>query len=153
MIQKFRRSKKVYEEFVCPHCFYPVNKCRCDHYPPGYLIQIDREIQEVICILNSKGYRTRYCCASHVEEYRQYQFSEIYICMAEWLDIPEIPEGFIRDKGRDKNTIRYHYPKKLTEEAFSSMKKQQLDRLLDWCNHLPQARDTRRNHAQYAANA
>ena len=66
-----RRSKKLYEEYVCLKCFNQLNKCVCKNYPPKELIHIDKDIQEHIRILNQKGYLTKYCCAGHLCEYKK----------------------------------------------------------------------------------
>ena len=132
------RSKQMYEEFVCPHCFYQIDQCTCEHYPPRSLIHIDLEIQEIIRILNHKGYCTRYCCAGHGDEYKAHNFTEIYISFPypqSILRFDTLPAGFTEDK-RDC-VIRCHFPKKLSEEQFAAYHKAALDNLYLWAQNLP----------------
>ena len=98
---------------------------------------IDQELHEHIYILNRKGYITKYCCSSHLEEYRKYQFSDLYLYIEDYVDIgTAYPESFQKDKNH--NILRYRYTKKLTDAQFTATKRQQLQLLLDWCKHLPE---------------
>ena len=132
-----RKNKKMYENYVCPNCFKQLNKCTCKHLPRD-LIHIDVDMQECIRVLNKKGYKTIYCCASHLEAYKKHGFSEIYLGFVNWIDIGnEYPNSFKKDKNKYDNFIRYHYAKNLSDEEFTNTKNEQLQLLLNWCNSLP----------------
>ncbi len=135
-MNKIRRSKKLYEEYVCPKCFNQLNKCVCKFYPPRDLINIDKDIQEHIRILNQKGYKTENCCAGHLYSYKK-SITEIYIDFVNWAELPNIPDGFKKDKNR--NIIRHLFiTRNLTDEEFERERQNKLDNLLKWCNELPE---------------
>lgn len=128
---KIKRSKKVMENYVCPKCWNQVQNCTCETYPPWRLVNIDVNIQEVIRILNTKGYTTVYCCESHFG----YSFS-IYISFPWHFDF-DAPEGFEYKKTWDR--VAYSYSKKEREnkELFEQVKAEKLRALLAWAQALP----------------
>jgi hypothetical protein len=134
-MRKIRRSKKMYEEYVCPDCFNTVDKCVCKIYPPRHIIHIDKDIQEHIRILNQKGYKTVFSCSSHWKDYKN-SVTEIYIYFVNWVEFSNIPYGFTKDTKH--NIIRYKYSKNLSDEEFKQIQKEQLYNLLKWCNELPE---------------
>ena len=137
-MRNIRRSKEMYAEFVCPRCFQQIHKCTCELYPPRNLIQIDLDIQEIIRILNQKGYRTQFCCAGHGDEYKLYNFTEIYISFPypqSILRFDTLPAGFTEDKRAC--VIRCRFPKNLSEVQFAAYHKAALDNLYLWAQNLP----------------
>ena len=123
---KIRRSKKMMENYVCPRCWHQIHECTCDLYPPSELIMIDINIQDIIRILNKKGYQTRACCESHFG----YSYS-IYIAFTYDYSF-EPPEGFNYAKSR--SAISYTYKKNEYEnkELFERIKAEKLKILLEW---------------------
>lgn len=126
-----RKSKAAYINYVCPYCWHTLNKCTCDLFPPYHLIFIDKDIQEHICMLNEKGYRTTGCCEGHMK-----------VCLNTYISFADnyfkdtgIPDGFRYDKKR--RMITYTYSTKLTKEKMEEIKKEKLDTLLEWCESLP----------------
>lgn len=129
-----RKNKEAYMNFVCPYCWYTLDNCICDLFPPYHLIFIDRNIQEHIRLLNEKGYRTMGCCEGHRE-----------VCINTYITFPEdyfkgidTPEGFKYD--RKRRTIAYTYSMKLTEEKMEELKAEKLAVLLEWIKNLPNRR-------------
>lgn len=125
--------------YVCPRCFHNIYKCKCDSKPYYSLWWIDRNIQEIIRILNQKGYKTQYSCESHDPQ------STIYIsfmnrCQPDHT-IPA-PNGFELKGGG--NIIEHKYGKdsrarkKMTMEEFEAEKKECLANLLEWAKALPE---------------
>ena len=126
-----RKSKAAYMNYVCPYCWYTLNNCACDLFPPYHLIFIDKNIQEHIRILNKKGYHTTACCEGHINV-----CINTYIAFANnYFDDTETPEGFKYNKKR--RIVSYTYSTKLTKEQMEEIKKEKLEILLDWCNKLP----------------
>ena len=125
-----RRSKAAYINYVCPYCWYTLNKCICDLFPPYHLILIDQNIQEHIRILNEKGYYTMACCEGHMKD-----CVGIYISFVDNYFVDTgVPEGFKYDK---KRKIVSYYSKKLTKEKAEEIKTEKLNTLLEWCKSLP----------------
>lgn len=126
-----RKSKSAYMNYVCPHCWNTLNNCKCDLFPPYHLVFIDKNIQEHICVLNEKGYRTIGCCEGH-----RTVCINTYIAFAQnYFDDIKIPDGFKYNK--KKRTIRYAYSTRLKKEEMENMKKEKLAVLLEWCKSLP----------------
>ena len=126
-----KKDKEAYMNFVCPHCWYTLNKCTCDIFPPYHLIFVDKNIQEHIRLLNEKGYNTTGCCEGHQK-----------ICISTYIAFPEdyfeelgVAEGFKYNKKR--GMIIYDYSQKLTEEKMEELKAEKLKVLLDWIKSLP----------------
>lgn len=126
-----KKDTEAYMNFVCPHCWYTLDKCTCDIFPPYHLIFVDRNIQEHIRNLNEKGYNTTGCCEGHQT-----------ICVNTYIAFPEdyfmkigIAEGFKYDKKR--RMISYTYSQKLTKEKMEELKTEKLKVLLDWIKSLP----------------
>lgn len=126
-----KKNKEVYMNFVCPYCWYTLDKCICKLFPPYHTIFIDKNIQEHIRILNKKKYYTTGCCEGHREV-----CINTYIAFADdyFKDIGT-PEGFKYDKKR--RMITYTYSMKLSEEEMEELKKKKLTVLLEWCKSLP----------------
>lgn len=126
----FEKNKDIYEQYVCPHCFYTMDKCTCKVFPQCSIIWVDKGIQEHVRILNEKGYQTKHSCESHNKN------GMIYISFYSNSNIEDfkLPEGF-SDNGCG---VEYTYPKNITNEEYAELKKRQLDILLEWCRSLPQ---------------
>ena len=122
-----------YLDYVCPNCFKSLIECECE-YAPYRLINIDRNIQDQIRILNNKGYMTTYCCESHCVT------DSIYISFAVNYGIGDelpIPEGFVFKKNNNGLYYTYKNKKNLDNKKFFEIKNKQLDILLNWCKELP----------------
>lgn len=113
------------KDYVCPKCFHRIKECTCP-VSPWSLINIDRNIQKHIRILNEKGYKTVYCCESHKPTENMYiSFAHDYHFKA--------PDGF----KKHKNLISFMYPASITSyEEFIEQKQKHLDSLLEWCESL-----------------
>jgi hypothetical protein len=134
-----RKSKSAYLNYVCPHCWKTLNKCVCELFPPYNLILIDSNIQEHICILNEKGYRTTGCCEGHSKV-----CISTYISFArDYFDVADIPEGFKYNKKR--KMIDYTYSTRLSKEDMENMKKEKLKTLLEWVKGLPDIKSDNKN--------
>jgi hypothetical protein len=126
-----KKNKNAYMNYICPYCWNTLDNCTCDLFPPYHLILIDRNIQEHIRILNEKGYRTTACCEGHREV-----CLNTYIAFANnYFGDIKAPDGFEYDKQR--RIVTYTYSKKLTKEEMEELKKEKLNKLLKWCNDLP----------------
>ena len=128
-----RKSKKVYMNYVCPHCWNTINKCKCKTYPPYHLIFIDENIQEHIRTLNEKGYRTIACCEGHTKV-----CISTYIAFANnYFDGISMPDGFRYNEKR--RIVEHNYSTKIIKEKekFEELKKANLKTLLEWCKNLP----------------
>lgn len=119
-----------YADYVCSKCFNTPDKCTCE-FQPYYLVNIDRNIQNVIRVLNEKGYMTRYCCESHNEN------DSIYIMFARDYGFDTLPDGFIRNAS---NVIRHEYERRMDYDEFLEDKQRHLKALLDWCEGLSSVR-------------
>lgn len=128
---KVRRSKKVMENYVCPNCWHQIQDCTCEHYPPWDLVMIDVNIQDVVRILNEKGYQTVSCCESHFDDN-----CYLYVAFPMKYDL-ELPEGFEYKKGAC--SIAYGFKKKEREdiELYNKVKAEKLKTLLEWAEALP----------------
>lgn len=125
---------ECYLEYVCPKCLHTLNECCCE-LRSNSLIHIDRNIQEHIRILNTKGYNTVNCCEGHygkgyqlyIQFAKEHNFNDTNI---------ELPSGFKYIKSQ--RIIEFMYSSKLKNEyAFDKMKEIKLESLLNWCKNLP----------------
>ena len=109
------KNKDAYMNYNCPYCWYTLDGCTCDLFPPYHLIFIDKNIQEHIRVLNEKGYHTTACCEGHREI-----CLNTYVAFAnDYFDNVDMPDGFKHDKKR--RTISYTYSTKLTEEKMEEI--------------------------------
>ena len=126
-----KKNKDAYMNYVCPYCWYTLDNCICDIFPPYHTIFIDRNIQEHIRLLNEKGYRTMGCCEGHRE-----RCISTYIAFADnYFNEIGTPEGFKYDKKR--RMIVYTYSTKIKEEEMKKIKSEKIAKLLEWCKSLP----------------
>ena len=126
-----KRTKKVSENYVCPNCWNQVQNCICEYYPPWQLIMVDVNIQEVVRLLNQKGYHTIGCCESH------YDGNPIlYIAFMTRYNIG-LPDGFTYAKG--KTSVDYYFKKDdlKTKEKYEKIKMEKINALLEWAKSLP----------------
>lgn len=125
----FMTKKDSHLDYVCPVCFNQINHCSCDRMP-WYAIQIDRNIQQHIRMLNTKGYKTKYCCESHKPTESMYiEFN----CDYGIGNVIELPEGF----ERHGNGVSWICKRNMTDDEYKSEKNKHLKYLLDWCKSLP----------------
>lgn len=136
---RFPKDKSMYDNYVCPYCFYTLDKCTCENYPHYSIIWVDKGIQEIIRILNEKGYDTQYCCESHEP------MDKIYIMFRGRYGFGEtlpMPKGFKYIKSN--NMMEYKYGidnktrKKMSMEEFETEKHLYLESLLAWAKALPE---------------
>lgn len=127
-----RRSKKVMENYVCPNCWQQIQACTCEFYPPWQLIMIDVNIQEVVRILNQKGYTTIGCCESHYDG-----DSNLYVAFNMRYDDIGLPEGFSYAKGKTSVSYSFKKNERETKEKYEAVKTEKLDALLKWAQSLP----------------
>lgn len=136
---EFQKGKIIDENHVCSKCFYPSEECKCEPYLPWRTIFIDKNIQEVIRILNEKGYWTDFCCEGH------YPYYDVYISFSGYsrsLKDVVMPEDFkyiktrrvIRHKREGDTKVK----DKMTIEEFEAEKKKYLNALLEWAKDLPE---------------
>ena len=133
-----RRSKKVAENYVCPKCFNQIQNCTCDFYPPWQLIMVDIGMQEVVRILNQKGYRTIGCCESHFD-----REPNMYIAFSYHFDLP-LPEGFCFAKSKTNILYPFKSRELASKEKYNQIKTEKLNALLEWAKALPDNADTYR---------
>ena len=103
---------------------------------------IDKGMQEIIRILNDKGYKTRFCCEGHGPYDAAYiMFDKRY----PFGDNIPMPKGF-KGYGKRGNTyfsVQYVYGKsgkkypEVTQEMYEKMKEEALNNLLEWSKELP----------------
>ena len=118
--------------YVCPNCLREVTDCRCELYP-WYLVQIDKLLVPIIRELNSKGYKTKGCCAGHPQE-ESFKVSGIYISFDKDYDFDEpFPEGGKYSKS--KHSIQYTPTEDDYVDLFAYQQKI-LDQLEDWAEML-----------------
>lgn len=72
---------------ICSNC-WEIN-CMCNQ---RQCVVIDDEIDDIICILNKKGYKTRNCCAGHIRD--EYVPMQIYIQFYRKYNFPYVPREF-----------------------------------------------------------
>ncbi len=127
------RTKKMMENYVCPICFNQLDKCICKSYPPWSLIMVDKGIQEVVRILNNKGYITKASCESH---YDGNHILYVSFLMDFPFSIP-VPDGLKYNKIH--KIIEYRFKKKDLEskEKFDAIKAQKIELLTEWVKQLP----------------
>lgn len=116
--------EKRYADYVCADCYRPLSECTCVA-APYFLVNIDRNIQDVVRILNEKGYITRYCCEGHDTG------SNTYVTFSWQHEFDNIPDGFTYKNG----TIQHVY----ADNKDIARKDEYLKRLLDWAENLPNA--------------
>lgn len=125
----FMTKKDSHLDYVCPVCFNQIDYCTCDS-GSWYAIQIDRNIQEHIRILNTKGYKTQYCCESHKPCENMYvAFDGDY----GFGSAIELPYGF----KKHFNGVSWMCEINTAMEDYVAQKEKQLGILLEWCKSLP----------------
>lgn len=128
-----RRTKQELDNYVCPECFHQINKCICEHYPPYYLMRIDKNIQYHIIELNRKGYVTIGCCEGHYKGVCR----DIFIAFNQNYDElkKDMPDGFKWKKSKD--AIIFTLPQNQGEEYMNNIKMQKIEELRQWVDNLP----------------
>ena len=132
--------RKTYKDFVCPNCFYTLDKCKCD-INPYHLIQIDSKIQEHIRILKRKGYITIGSCEGHKEicNYIYISFNKDY----GFGTIIPLPNEFSFYK--KKYMMSYELKRNLSDDEMENIKDKKLKELLEWCKSLPNSNTLHNN--------
>lgn len=91
--------------YLCLNCYEKKPDCKCKK---GTFVSIDKNIIEIISLLNKKGYETQYCCGGHItkESVKEKKPFEIYISFNKDynFNIEELGEGWIYKRG----TLRYY---------------------------------------------
>ena len=132
LVENKQKDRKTYsyENYVCPECLYPLNECKCREYPPYSLIMVDKEIQPIIRVLNSKGYSTIGCCESHYGS----MSPRLYVIFDRKYDL-EPPDGF--QKVKNGTGISHEYDRKIKEDDWKIEKETYLNVLKQWAENLP----------------
>lgn len=120
-----------FDEYVCPHCFYPSTECVCK-YAPWTLIFIDRNIQHAVRVLNVKGYQTISSCEGH------YQTSlSVHVQLLQNYNFESMPDGFCYYER--KNCIEHMMSRKNFENegGFNIERANAIKALNKWVDALP----------------
>ena len=121
------------ENYVCPNCWHQVHECTCKFYPPWQLIMIDANIQEVVRILNQKGYTTIGCCESHYGDN-----CNLYVAFNMRYDDIGLPDGFTYAKGKTSVSYTFKKAEQETKEKYAEVKAEKLKALLEWAQSIPE---------------
>lgn len=122
-------------EYVCPHCFRPLNDCRCEHYP-YFLVQVDKTILPIIKMLNQKGYITSACCGGHPNTEH---CMSIYVAFDNEHDFSiDFPQNF--RYSRSARTLTAYFDQNISQDEFLAFQKDRLDELSQWAERLPSLR-------------
>lgn len=125
------RNKSVFNRYVCYTCFKRVNECTCEFYPPTSLIMIDEAMQDIVRIMNEKGFRTMGCCESHYKGVCQC----IYVAIGSFkYEITTFPEGFVWNRYR--HSLAHEYKRNISKEEFEAEKAKYLKILREWVDTL-----------------
>ena len=120
-----------FDEYVCPHCFYPSTECVCK-YAPWTLIFIDRNIQHAVRVLNVKGYQTISSCEG------LYQTSlSVHVQLLQNYNFESMPDGFCYYER--KNCIEHMMSRKNFENegGFNLERANAIKALNQWVDALP----------------
>ena len=132
--------------YVCSRCFKQIDKCECDMKPYHPLYWVDVNIQEPVRILNEKGYHTKFSCEGHCSG------DELYLTFSNKHSFKKngnVPTDFWCSS--DGKTLRYKYPKKITEAEFEEDKKKHIGILTEWCKSLPDDKEMKEIKEKYLA--
>ena len=133
--ENYEKKKSRLKDFVyvCPHCIRELEECRCKTYP-YYLMQIDREMLPIVQELNWNGYKTKFCCAGHLDNPEEFKSSGMYVTFDKDYDFHQpVPEGFYYSK---QSHGLYWKPR---EEEYDNLEQAQLNAiwaLSDWAEML-----------------
>lgn len=131
LLRKMIRDN-VHLDYVCPVCFNQLDKCVCDSLS-WHAIQIDRNMQQHIRILNMKGYKTEYCCESHKPTDNMYITFYMDYGIGKTISLPE-------DFKKHGNGVSWICGRNISDEDYEKKKSEHLKSLLVWCNSLPKRR-------------
>lgn len=122
-------------EYVCPHCFRPLNDCRCEQYP-YFLVQVDKTILPIVKLLNQKGYITASCCGGHANTSH---CRSIYVAFDNEHEFTlEFPKGF--RYSRSARTLTAYFDQNINQDEFLAFQKKHLEELRQWAERLPTLR-------------
>lgn len=100
------------------------------------LVEIDDNMVVPIKILNSKGYKTAYCCSGHIER----NIFGGYIAFKAGTPIPDTaPKGWSWDNHvmeDGKHCIRWHFNKGMSSIEKTKMIFKKTEELIKWCENL-----------------
>ena len=132
---------------VCSSCWE--EDCVCDY---EQYIFIDKNIADIILLLNLKGYGTKFCCEGHIlpeEELPGSGIMQIYIMFNKRYDM--IPEGFTYPKNKNgtdiSRKILYKYSKGVLKARIDGKyipydleqdKFEHIEKLREWAESLPE---------------
>ena len=113
----------------------PCPKVGCN----GSMYEVDELMLPTIKILNEKGYTTKFCCSGHY----YHSNSSGYLWFEEWVELPNLPEGFSIDKNTEVGICirptrafdRNHYEP--TYKDFSIIC-DEAKSLFEWAANLPE---------------
>lgn len=128
--------------WVCPICFCESCFHDCDDFDK---IEIDASMQEILKILNDKGYKTQYHCGGHVNKKYQNNFIQIYIRF--WYGINfsldemnSVGDGWVWDFHHNANDLDFiikpEIRKNMTEDEVVKLLEKKHKELLNWANKL-----------------
>lgn len=121
---------------ICVNCWKKT--CKCSNMK---IEDIDKNMIEILQVLNSKGYKTRFCCGGH----KDCLTLQIYIQFVGIYKFKNVPKGmkkFFGNKlGNSVTTIEYCNSKLSGNVARQGMIDEINFRLYEWVYSLPQYKE------------
>lgn len=105
----------------------------------GYIFEVDEQMVIPIMMLNTKGYRTKFCCSGHITKssHGGYIAFDIHT-------VPDsVPKGWKLDKEKgyeyetQMRSIRYSFKQPITAIEKQRTVNKKMESLLKWCEELP----------------
>lgn len=95
-------------------------------------------MQDIIRLLNEKGYYTDGCCEGHLTKDFDFKHGTTII-IGTYYKVPFVPDGFkIKERFRNSgNYFVYCDIKPKNAEEFFEIQREKLNTLLDWAKKLP----------------
>ena len=100
--------------------------------------EIDKNMVDIIKLLNKKRYATAFCCGGHLKIASSSIYISFYVRVEE-----ELPKGFKLEKGFFGDVIRYLLKKETQQEIDS-----QIEILKLWVENLPIKQLREKNYAR-----
>ena len=129
---------------VCLNCWETKSDCRCSQ---NQYVEIDDNIYPAIKKLNLLGYKTKFCCEGHNDEYG-IQAYIVFDCNKDNKMFDSLPEGWYYESYNYKKVKHYKYniirsivPSKRTFETMNDKQRQDIIdtnifNLIQWCDKL-----------------